>query len=450
MKRSLKFLAGALAAVTMLSSAAMAAVSAKSPVYNDQTVYLAQSTVTTFPGINTEFYSKYDTCVAENFVNCHKHNCWWWNNIYCYYKDFSGLTQVELPSGNQTEADSKYVKNFTPTAPWSAVRRVTDLAHDTTIKYPGPANRNPNSIYHSSCLLFGGKYYPSNMVDINKFFKTNTYEINMNKGQVQIMNTGYKMYSSNSDVVLCYNNGTNQILEAVGAGSAYVYFYTNGGVPFLRLNIIVKDAGKPTTDTIPVVDIRPAQWNLTKIGDSTTVSVFASEAVSKDIELKVVYGSATINGNVVIAKSTGPIILCAASASNPKICGYAVLYVGQYTASIVDGSWKPTQSGICGTLWNPNLWCEAGYVVCGWVEVNGIYIPVIKECEKPETVIPSQILPLRELIIMCRGNMELVLEIITIYKDNGFSYYYDTYAEILKNIIKGNNGLSLYYLAELY
>ena len=88
MKKSLKFLAGVLAAVTLLSSAAAVAVSAKSPVYTDQTVPLAQNgNVITFPGINTEFFYKFDDCLKEGFVNCHKHHCWWWNNIYCYYKD---------------------------------------------------------------------------------------------------------------------------------------------------------------------------------------------------------------------------------------------------------------------------------------------------------------------------------------------------------------------------
>ncbi len=455
MKKSLKFLAGVLAAVTLLSSAAAVAVSAKSPVYTDQTVPLAQNgNVITFPGINTEFFYKFDDCLKEGFVNCHKHHCWWWNNIYCYYKDFSGLTKVEFEIPKDVVEDGKYVKTYKPTAPWAAVRRVTNLADDTQIKYPGPATGTTDGVIHSSCLLPGGKYYPSNMVDLNKFFKKHNFEITMNKGQVQLMNANYKMYSASTNVVRVYNDGTNQVMEAVGEGSAYVYFYTNGGVPFLRLTVNVKDAGKPTTSTIPVVDIRPAQWSLSKVGDSTSVSVYATEAFSKDIELKVVYGSATINENVVIAKSTGPIILRAYSASNPAVCGYAVLYVGQYTSSIVDGSWKPTQNGICGNIWNPNLWCEDGYTVCGWIEVNGIYIPVIKKCEKPETilpptgVIPSKIFTLRELIALCRGDLELVLDVIEAYKENGFSYYDEKYTQIIKDILK-DSVLGYYYLAQL-
>ncbi|MBQ7922954.1 MAG: hypothetical protein IJ325_10345 [Clostridia bacterium] len=446
MKKSLKFLAGALAAVTLLSSAMAVAVSADAAVYTDATVNKAP-VLNPFPQTNTVFVPSFTDCAANGFINCSKHNCWWWNNVGSSTEkaDYDNLVEVDL-SALTSSSDKNHNNNSSTTypksnIPWSIFRKGKTSLSEVPAKTPSYLFPTGSGLYNSSCLLIGGKYYPADKISIKKFFENNTFELTMRKGQVHLMNTGYKMYSDNSKVVLCYNDDGNQILKAVDHGTANIYLYTNGGVPFLRLSITVEINNKLFGKNSPVVDIQAADWNLSQIGDSTTISVFATEEYSKDIVVKAVYGKAVIDGNKVIADCNGPIVLMAYSEDTSAVCGFAVLYVGKYTASIIDGTWKPTSSGICGSYWNPDLWCEDGYAVCGWIQMGNIYIPVVKACDDDHTshlpgfnTKPIKYYTLRELINICRGDLDLVVKLIAAYKESGITYYDEKYSEILKNI----------------
>jgi len=390
MKKSLKVLAGVLTAVTILSSAMAMTVSAEAAVYSTENyfTYVCPAPTTVYETWYNQYYGHYVLPITTPTVGT---DCYYLNGQYYTVKQPTVVTEVTLPAADAAASGiTSSTSAVKSSVPRGVVRKTTTaISNAPSVELTTQSTVTPTAAcIYNPCTLVGGKYYPADKVNINKFFETRTYSIMMNSGEVQIMNTGYKMYSTDSSVVLCYTDGSNQVIKATGLGSAYVYLYTPGGVPFMRIGITVVSANYTHQKDSPVVDIIPDAWRLSKVGDSTNLTIYAPEKY-KDLELKVAYGNATLDGNKLTATGTGAIVLHASSKSAPSVQGIAVLYVGEYVNSILDGHWQTVPNGICGNYWNPNLWISNDYIICGWVVVNGNYIPVIKQCDNNIIVYPG-------------------------------------------------------------
>jgi len=257
-------------------------------------------------------------------------------------------------------------------------------------------------------IIIPGKYYPYDKVDLQAFFKDRTYTMNLKTGDVQIMGTGYKMVSSNPAVVKITDGVDGQYMYAVHSGSASVYLYTAGGVPFLRLNILVSD--KVVGSTNKILDVIPAEWNLDAVGKSTLLTVKADqEYPAGQIMLSVVYGDGYIEDSKLYALGTGPIVVRAQHTADSSIQGYAVIFVGKYVNALFDGYWYTTGGGICGNYWNPNLWGCDGFKINGWILYDGYYIPVIirETTTEPDgtTTTTTIYTNLVDMLNSCHGNL---------------------------------------------
>ncbi len=232
------------------------------------------------------------------------------------------------------------------------------------------------SVYN--CVTLPGTYYAYDKVDINAFFTANSYNMYMSIGEYQTVDAGFKMVSSDSSVVRIFvNSEGNQLMKAEKAGSAYVYLYTGGGVPFMSIYVNVA-AG---TQSAGFVDIQPGTWRLDGPGSSTEIKLTA-DAAHTDVVLSVDKGNGTIKTEggktILVANANGPIVLKACSKANYNVVGYAIIYVGKYVDAIYDGYWTTAGGNITCNYWNPYLWNYDGYKINGYVLTDtGAYVPVI-------------------------------------------------------------------------
>ena len=322
---------------------------------------------------------------------------YWINGIYTSAHDYctkyavstAPVQTVEVKAESDKVAEETAPAQTTSRIPASAIKRkpaASAASNATTSSAAGNVIvQNPG---FSSCITIPGKYYAYNQVDIEAYFAKNTYSLYLYPDDVQTFGTGFKMISSNNSVVKIVSDENGQHLKAVGVGSANVYLYTNGGVPFMKLYVGVTNKGLNLPQGY--IDVAPAAWQLAKVGDSTDVIVKADKQYD-DIKLQVVRGNAYIgNDGKLYATGKGAVVLRAYSEKYPTIQGFAIVYVGQYVNALYDGYWTSANGCITGNYWNPNLWNCGGYKVVGWVlTVDGIYVPVISKGNsvvvKPET-----------------------------------------------------------------
>lgn len=234
-----------------------------------------------------------------------------------------------------------------------------------------------------SCDLVGGIFYsPEDAADLlEKYFDENTYEINLTEGEKYTLCEGAYFYSTDPDVVY-YDYKTGR-LAAKDNGTADVYLYTAGGIPFFRLDVNVQR--KVTVNKAVSLDVVAEDWNLS-VGDETKLTVTASDGkVYDDIKYTIWYGNdrATVTqlSGKVSAKKNGVVVVHAYSESKSYIKGDAILYIGDIGGAVADGCWNKYEGGIHISGWKDNI-CDYYYTannIKGWIKsAEGILIPVIK------------------------------------------------------------------------
>lgn len=333
---------------------------------------------------------RYDTCSC---LYCTGHadlsGYYWVNGVqYCakdYYIHYAPHTVTAAIVPTETSKETGITK-YESSIPSSVIKKSktdetsTDsnvIITDSGVTVKNPAILGAYNRYQTVC----GTYYAYDKVDLSKYFNQNTLGMSLILGEVQTFGTGFKMISSDSNVVKIYNDTNGQNMKAVGMGSADVYLYTAGGVPFMKISVSVTNAIYGGLHN-GYIDVQIGSWRLDKTGDSTSVVVKVDEAHKNDaVKLAVVQGDGYIKDGMLYATGDGAIVLKAYSTKNPNIQGYAIVYVGKYVDALYDGYWTSNGGNISCNYWNPNLW-GGGYKINGWVLTdNGSYLPVISKIE---------------------------------------------------------------------
>ncbi|MBR5445286.1 MAG: hypothetical protein IKV57_04140 [Clostridia bacterium] len=476
-----KMLSAILAGVMMIGSAA--AVSAAGEVYVMQDVKAPATHVNGY--YNGYFYNPiYDDVrleaywnpVTGKYNNCGCAYCtgvanlsgyYWVNGVLTsvndYYAKYAAhtikpdTTEVEVNKENVSEQTGvTYNQSKIPTG---VIKRKPAAAASSSATTNNVTISETGKVYIQNPALLGGvnasitipgKYYPADKVDIEAFFAKNSYSLYLYKGDVQTFGSGFKMISSDSSVARIVTDKDGQHLQAVGNGYAYIYLYTGGGVPFMRLYVNVTT--KPYNAVQGYIDIEPASWKLDKSGDSTDVIVKADKQYT-DIKLEVARGNGYIGKDgKLYATGDGAIVLKAYSAKTPAIQGYAIVYVGQYVNALYDGYWTNGNGCIIGSYWNPYLWTYDGYKIVGWVlTTGGVYVPVINKVDTPvkpnakpndkTTIVMTDLYDL--LYGHCEGDVNTLYSLLWIYYNNNKpaqsfdSLYQQALKEIMEDIAAG-------------
>ncbi len=254
--------------------------------------------------------------------------------------------------------------------------------------------------------LWGAKYYSRTDAKkaLEEYFAENTYDMYMYEGQEKTFCSDAYFYSSDPETVYYdYKSGT---LVANKGGTAHIYVYTEGGVPFFKLNVYV-DRDFYHKETPATLNIVPDSWRL-EVGESTKLTITASDGkVYDDIVVKIASGKDKVKIGMVSGKLTaeenGAVVVHAYSKSHSSVNGDALIYIGPYTNAITDGGWKWTNNSGCISVdkWCPSTdWCGNKYsCVNGWIKSKeGILIPVIKVMDvtvndKGETYDTTAVIP---------------------------------------------------------
>ncbi len=244
-----------------------------------------------------------------------------------------------------------------------------------------PDFKKPVNQYHGYDII-GGKYYTTENVkkELAKYFDENSYDLYFQKGNERTFCNGAYYYSTDTDVVY-YNYKTGKLV-ANSVGSAEVYVYTTGGIPFFRIDVTVDN--KIYAKNKPVLEVIPEDWNLS-VGDKTTFKVTASDGKTyDDIVLTIKEGADNAKlgaqSGILTAEANGPVVVQAYSKSNSDIYGDALIYIGNYTGAVTDGGWKIFDGGIKVDSWKYDIFdYERPCHVNGWIkDAEGIFVPVIK------------------------------------------------------------------------
>jgi len=229
-------------------------------------------------------------------------------------------------------------------------------------------------------MICGGKYFSASAAKeaIAKYFKSNTYEMTIYKGDKRPIEDNLNYVSSDSSVV--YYNQTTSTLIAKSYGSAYIYVYTDGGVPVVRLNVTVAQK-RPSKVNYSVLDVEAKNWNI-NIGDTTELTYTSSSGnVYDSVKYEIVYGKdrAVIDGNKLTAVKNGAVIVNAYNKINSKINGIAIVYVGPYTNCVFEGKWSSCIGGIKYERPNDFVFHPIFTHIGGWImSAEGIFIPVVR------------------------------------------------------------------------
>lgn len=353
------------------------------------------------------------------------------------------VTEVQKNKDNKCTTNHVFVGTSTKVVKASDHEDSTIYTNKTTTETKGCFAAKDDFVikttFRNPCGLYGAKYYSKADAKayIEQYFNTNSYDVYMTEEQAKTFCKDAYYYSSDPDVVYYdYKTGT---LVAGKSGTAEVYLYTKGGLPFFKLNVYVSRKFSNTKDN-PTLNIVPDEWRL-DIGDTTEFTVTASDGKTyDDIEFSVKLGAnrvtLTQNTHKLTADKNGAVVVYAYSKSNPDICGETVLYVGQYEYAVQEGCWAYDKDCIKINDWYCGWSCDDYYSsITGWIKsVEGIFIPVIKlsdatvdrDGEKQDTVIARfDTIPYIDLIRQAYGDKDAISAIIKKY--NLYKYgFYDT------------------------
>jgi len=302
-------------------------------------------------------------------------------------------------------------------------------ASDMSQKYDQfaiPDSVYKNGVYTTSTLnysvILGGKYYYNADVEIQEYFKLNTYTINMKVGEEKLLSPDAMFYTQDGSVV-GIDTKTGSLI-AKGVGSTYVYAYTQEGLPFLRIAVNVGNVSSVTTK----LDLCADKWHLTTLGASTGFTLKCPKQYN-DIVFDIVYGrnNASFVNGCLVAKAYGPVVVRAYSRSNPLICGETIVYVGKYQAPVYDGYWYAHGNDIRVNECPFNIWNTNNSYINGWIKTDeGILVPVVK-IQNAEVIRNGE--TIATTIIAAGGSITLEELLKERYCDNdiiGISkFYYD-------------------------
>ncbi len=232
-------------------------------------------------------------------------------------------------------------------------------------------------------MLFGAKFYSTTSNEIANYFKANQYSFTMTVGEAKVLASDVLLYSENSAVVSI--DETTGALKANAVGTTAVYVFTKNGVPFLKLNITVKQAA-PLYDRIGICPVNPYLYT---IGSGTAFTYTTPIDKYNDIILDIVSGKdyAYIQDGRLIATGYGPVVVRAYSKSCPNVFGETIVFVGKYNAPVFDGYWYTTNTGIYVNQYTwISSWKDSDFLLTGWIKTaEGLFLPVFK-IQKEEIV----------------------------------------------------------------
>ncbi len=320
---------------------------------------------------------------------------------------------VKTDAGILEETDSNYVFN--------AKNIFVKKEADTTVK----------KIYKNQkpLTISGGKYYSKADAEkeLEKFYEEHTYDFYMYRGDKRTFCEGAYFVSTDSDVV--YYDYKTDSLVAKGTGSAYVYVYTKGGVPFFRLDVSVINKPGSTWSTLGLI---PDEWHLDGAGDTTGFTVVTDKDWdADDFEFKIVHGkdiaSITKAGKLKVT-GTGPIVVRVSHKDNANICGEALLYSGEYVSFFYDGYYKYDGKKYVTNYWgwDYDIGDLRDCYIEGWIKsAEGMFIPVLKKSEgtvidydgssKQSTIVSYGNVSIADLLRDAYGDKEDLYEIIDKY-----------------------------------
>lgn len=432
MKTFRKVMTAAMTAVLLLSTAA--AVSAGN-VYTADQLKRPGTTCAPWETIGGHFWygsnwnpytGKYvcscPTCAASNALKGY----YYVNGVYYPAQEYvNNATHDVTPAPSQTAKASDGTTYHQNRIPHAAVKKTTSSTTTTGKDTTGQVFVKDNRIYtenpyltgcvYNPMLIPGAVYYPASKITLAEYFEKNTVSMYLAVGDKQQMETGYRLVSTDSQTVSVYTDKNNQVISANKVGTTYLYLYSEGGVPMMRIQVAVSN--RPYYYKDGMIDIVPDAWRLDGDGSSTNLKIYADREY-KDIEYQVISGNAVIINGKLTANGEGPIMVRAYSASAPNVQGYCVLYAGKYLNALYDGYWTKCDGGISGKYWNPCLWNYDGYRITGWVVTPaGCYIPVIRKVEattasgeKMDVLIISDLSDL--LRNGCYGDMDALYRIL--------------------------------------
>ncbi len=243
-----------------------------------------------------------------------------------------------------------------------------------------PAVKHDCIKYGCCNIISGGKYFgiADAKAELLYYFKRNSSDFSMVKGESRYFCDGAYFYSDNTAVV-AYNEETGTI-DAKEVGTASVYVYTKGGIPFYRLDITV---GEKTAEKLPeTLRIIPADKEL-KAGECTALTVTTSDgSVISNAALSIKAGAyaayISYNGKLV-AEKNGVVVIHAESLSDPSVYGDCVVYIGGYRNAISSGYWTDCDGGIHVDKWFNGYFGNSFCKPSGWIKcTDGFMIPVLK------------------------------------------------------------------------
>ncbi len=237
---------------------------------------------------------------------------------------------------------------------------------------------NPNAGKKLSPFSFCGKYYAGKTAaaGLSSYFSANCMTVKMKVGDKRAFGAAPYMVSDNPTVA-AYDGEYS--IEAKAVGTAYVYVFTTGGVPFYCLKVVVS-ADEPVADKLILTasNVNP------KTGETSVITAKSAKGNTyTDIEFSIIAGKnrATITADgTLTASKNGVVAVRAASKSHPEVYGDAILYIGRLYGAIADGYWTAEDGKINVTSWCGNY--DLFSNIKGWVlNEDGLYIPVLGSVE---------------------------------------------------------------------
>ncbi len=228
----------------------------------------------------------------------------------------------------------------------------------------------------------GGKYYSKKDAEkeLKNYFDSHTYDIVLYEDDKRIFCEGAYFVSTDNEVVY-YDYRTEQLV-ANDSGTASVYVYTNGGVPFFRLDVqVVNKPGKNPT----VIDVIPDEWHLDGAGDTTTFTIKSDVYDAAKFNFYIAHGSdiasITKSGKLKVT-GNGPIVVRAMHDDFPDVYGETILYAGEYVSAFHEGYYTFKDNKYSTHYWGNDIADFRDCTIKGWIKsAEGIFVPVLKKFE---------------------------------------------------------------------
>lgn len=342
--------------------------------------------------------------------------------------DEADESAIEEEVGNVLKT-SGWVKTDSSILSSSSSAVVSDVKN-IFIKPSASSTFKKKTIYKNEqpCTIDGGKYYSKADAEkeLQDYFNSHTYDLFLYEDDERIFCEGAYFVSTDNDVV--YYDYTTDRLVANDSGSAYVYVYTKGGVPFFRLDVsVINKPGKNPS----VVDLVPDEWRLDGAGDTTDFTIISELYDEEDFKYSIAHGSSiasiTKDGKLKVT-GNGPIVVRVSLKNNSNVYGEALLYSGQYVSSFYDGYYTRTGNKYVTNYWGYDY--DIGDVrdryINGWIKsTEGILVPVLKKSigtvinsdgsERDTTIVTYGNVSVADLIRDAYGDKDDLYDIIDKY-----------------------------------